>query len=269
MGCLDPSSTDMEDVSNATGLMYTPSPSQYSLLPRMPLSVPQKPSLEAFDFEDVRHPRGSTRTSCDCLQQLAALFVQLKVYARHSEPFLQAAVAISHVREGVSAWKRHLQCAACMESADGDSLLLSVIEIRMVLPIIEWISNNLDLNGQVAFSLQATPVGGSCQMPVAYELARDESQAIMRTLLLRSMDSIIDILGKIKERPSRTTPPTGLPSPFELHTPQASPSSLLNAGCFDLLSFLESPVEAQGLFGQTLQSLIESAENLQKRIALD
>ncbi|KAK9442090.1 C6 finger domain protein GliZ [Metarhizium brunneum] len=276
MGCLDPSSADVDDASSATGLIYTASSSQYSLPPSVALPVPQRQPLRAFDFEDAHHLRSplfSSRcrqpcASCDCLQQLAALFVQLKVHARRGGP-LQAAVAISHVREGVSAWKRHLQCAACMESADSDTLLLCIVEIRMVLPMMEWISNNLDLSGQVAFSLQATPVSGSCQMPVAYELARGESQAIMRTLLLRSMDSVVDILAEIQERTSPMKRPGGLPPAFELHTPQPSPSSLSSPGCSRLFSVLEPPGGAQGLFGQPLQSLMESAENLQKRIAIE
>lgn len=277
MGCLDPSSADVDDASNATGLIYTANSSQYSLPPSVALPVPQRQPLgRAFDFEDAHHlrsPLSSSRcrqpcASCDCLQQLAALFVQLKVHARRGGP-LQAAMVISHVREGVSAWKRHLQCTACMESADSDTLLLCIVEIRMVLPMMEWISNNLDLSGQVAFSLQATPVSGSCQMPVAYELARGESQAIMRTLLLRSMDSVVDILAEIQERTSPMKRPGGLPPAFELHTPQPSPSSLSSPGCSRLFSVLEPAGGTQGLFGQPLQSLLESAENLQKRIAIE
>ncbi|KID97529.1 C6 finger domain protein GliZ, partial [Metarhizium majus ARSEF 297] len=276
MGCLDPSSADVDDASNATGFIYTANSSQYSLPPSVALPVPQRQPHRAFDFEDAHHlrsPLSSSRcrqpcASCDCLQQLAALFVQLKVHARRGGP-LQAAVVISHVREGVSAWKRHLQCTACMESADSDTLLLCIVEIRMVLPMMEWISNNLDLSGQVAFSLQATPVSGSCQMPVAYELARGESQAIMRTLLLRSMDSVVDILAEIQERTSPMERPGGLPPAFELHTPQPSPSSLSSPGCSRIFSVLEPPGGTQGLFGQPLQSLLESAENLQKRIAME
>lgn len=71
------------------------------------LSVPQSLSPESFGFgnSSSHHHHMFNRTSWDCLQQLAALFVQLNVFARGSD-FLQAAVAISHVREGVDAWKR-------------------------------------------------------------------------------------------------------------------------------------------------------------------
>ncbi|KAK2592070.1 hypothetical protein QQS21_010231 [Conoideocrella luteorostrata] len=276
--CLDPSPAGVvDDASDVSGLIYTSNSSQHSLLPSVPLSVPQRQLPQTFDFEEARHSRSSLSSprsryacaSCDCLQQLVARLVQSKAHERRGEQPLQAAVAISRVREGVSAWKRHLRCTACMESADKDLLLLCIMEIRKVLPVIQWVSRNLDLSGQVTFTLQATPVSGSCQMPVAYELARGESQAIVRTILLRSMDSILEILAQIRERTSPTKPPGGLPSTFELHTPQPPPSSLSSPGCDHLLSVLEPLGEPPGFFGQPLQSLIESAENLQRIIAVE
>ncbi|KYK61098.1 hypothetical protein DCS_02239 [Drechmeria coniospora] len=276
MGSLDPISAEVEDSSNAELLLYdTPDTSQCSLAPPQiyPMSALEQlppPPLDVFGSITSHALRDSNRSSCDCLQHLAALFVQLKEYTRQGGQVLDASVAIAHVRQGVLAWRRHLQCTTCIDSADGDSLLLSVIEIRMILPIIESINSKLELGRNLAFILRVAPLGDLCHAPMTYELADDESRAVLRTLLLLNMGFIIDIIQTIKERPSQTKLAGHSPAPaFGLCTPQASPSSLLSTGSSDLLSILDTPEGPESLFGQSLQSLMESAKSLQTKIAGD
>lgn len=232
----------------------------------MSMPVTQSLSPDAFDFSDCSSDYLNSTfdtKSCDCLQQLAALFVQLKVSAQESDNVFQAAVAMSHVREGVHVWKRHLQCKTCMDMADADSLHLSIIEIRMAVHVIQRISNNLSADSQAIFSVQAITAS---QRQVAYTLAQEESQAIIRTLLLQSTGSVIAILDRTAERASLLGKSGAFPTWIYSPSPQLSPSSLLSSHTGDHLASYESNEEPHPHIAQSLQDLKQWAKEIEKYI---
>ncbi|KAJ5594742.1 C6 finger domain protein GliZ [Penicillium hispanicum] len=220
--------------------------------------------LDAFDHgSGLKEDRGTQKMQCDCLQQLAAQLVRLKSYSRHSERFPQTAAALPYVRDAVSTWQHHSQCRLCAKSGDHDAIVLVAIGIRTLLPMIEKLSHQLHFGGQFVLSLQSSADLSLRSSPTTYGLAQDESQAIMHTLLLRNMDTILSILHSAKDHVSGdgyhgnpiSTPgfiaPQALPSP---------PFSSLSTDFQPTVIFPGQDIE------QPLRGLIDCAEGLRNRI---
>ncbi|PHH81290.1 hypothetical protein CDD82_1121 [Ophiocordyceps australis] len=264
-GYLDPLLADLNPVSSQTSFMPSPGFLHQNILnhsptfSHSPVSIPHGPSLEPCPLNPALKP-------CDCPSQLATLFVQLKAYTRTNSN-IQPAAAISHVREGIETCRRHLKCTSCTDSCDTDSLLLCIMQLRIILSVITKIHRSLHLDCQTLFFLQAS---ADSHTPVRYGLAQEESQAVLRLLLLRSLTAVVAILDQIRERISPTSllldPASGLRSP--------------DSGCFGE-SALPSPktrlsrrresAEASNdpSVMLSLLSLIESAHEMKKKIAAD
>ncbi|PHH60500.1 hypothetical protein CDD81_1590 [Ophiocordyceps australis] len=226
-------------------------------------------SLDLFTLDSIFKP-------CDCLNQLATLFVQLKASARPNSP-LQPTAAISHIRDAIETCRRHLDCSCCSSSSDTDSLLLCVVEMRTTLSVITKIHYSLSLDNQALVFLQTSTDGPA---PVGYALAQDDAQAVLRTLLLRSLASVVAILEEIKERvwhaSALVTMESGLPSPdaggwgeSSLPSPETEGESTSMASSSDSFAFMSSLGVSQSHLAQMLLNLIESAQEIKKNITAD
>ncbi|KJZ72344.1 hypothetical protein HIM_08270 [Hirsutella minnesotensis 3608] len=199
LDCFDFLSRDVETTQNYRNLrpIEVPDTSKSS-----PSYSGESPREKCEPFRTI----SNDRESCECLQRLAALFVQLKVCARKDDTVFQAAEAFWHVREAVAIWEHHLQCMYCTKASGNESLFLSAMEIRMSLHIIRRISSRLDPGNQASPFIQTCSAYNPFQQPVHFVFTQNESLDIIRTLLARSVNSIVGILGTIKERASDSNP---------------------------------------------------------------
>lgn len=307
LGLLDLLTAD--DIGNSQGFPQLP-----EVLPQSPAlsessSYINFPTVSGATFRTSTHtddpvaqknPRAFTEvfsvgssTTCDCLQQLAAQLVNLKGYCRQREEVIQADMALLYIRAAVSTWQQHFQCPLCEHTPDNDILVLSIIGIRTILPIIERVSNcTRPEEGHVLFSVKSSPAFTLPSTPVAYELAQEESQALMDILLSRNVVSIVDILRRIKERAvvyetfkgesssttSANTSSGGTISSYQRSPPLATFSSafspsisselqgLLPSAELDCVFSLPTADDPQGYLRQCLESLMESAETLYSQL---